>query len=47
MMHRGVKVDPAAIRRVALLTVEGENDAFRGLARLSPRMSFAPTCREA
>jgi poly(3-hydroxybutyrate) depolymerase len=30
MMHRGVKVDPAAIRRVALLTVEGENDDISG-----------------
>ena len=26
MMHRGRRVDPAAIRRVALMTVEGEND---------------------
>lgn len=30
MIHRGVKVDPAAIRRVALLTVEGENDDISG-----------------
>ena len=26
MMHRSRRVDPAAIRRVALMTVEGEND---------------------
>jgi poly(3-hydroxybutyrate) depolymerase len=26
MTHRGRRVDPAAIRRVALMTVEGEND---------------------
>jgi poly(3-hydroxybutyrate) depolymerase len=26
MMHRNFRVDPAAIRRVALMTVEGEND---------------------
>jgi poly(3-hydroxybutyrate) depolymerase len=26
MMHRDRRVDPAAIRRVALMTVEGEND---------------------
>jgi len=26
MTHRGRKVDPSAIRRVALMTVEGEND---------------------
>jgi poly(3-hydroxybutyrate) depolymerase len=30
MTHRGVKVDPAAIRRVALMTVEGENDDISG-----------------
>jgi poly(3-hydroxybutyrate) depolymerase len=30
MTHRGVKVDPSAIRRVALLTVEGENDDISG-----------------
>ena len=30
MMHRGAKVDPAAIRRVALMTVEGENDDISG-----------------
>jgi poly(3-hydroxybutyrate) depolymerase len=26
MMHRDRRVDPAAIKRVALMTVEGEND---------------------
>jgi poly(3-hydroxybutyrate) depolymerase len=30
MTHRGAPVDPAAIRRVALLTVEGENDDISG-----------------
>ncbi|QKV19499.1 polyhydroxyalkanoate depolymerase [Oricola thermophila] len=30
MTHRGEKVDPSAIRRVALLTVEGENDDITG-----------------
>ncbi len=30
MTHRGASIDPAAIRRVALLTVEGENDDISG-----------------
>nr|WP_316651028.1 polyhydroxyalkanoate depolymerase [uncultured Gellertiella sp.] len=30
MMHRSTPVDPSAIRRVALLTVEGENDDISG-----------------
>lgn len=33
MTHRGEPVDPAAIRRVALLTVEGENDDISGLGQ--------------
>jgi poly(3-hydroxybutyrate) depolymerase len=33
MVHRGEKVDPAAIRNVALLTVEGENDDISGLGQ--------------
>ena len=33
MTHRGAPVDPAAIRRVALLTVEGENDDISGLGQ--------------
>jgi poly(3-hydroxybutyrate) depolymerase len=33
MMHRGVRIDPSAIRRVALLTVEGENDDISGLGQ--------------
>jgi poly(3-hydroxybutyrate) depolymerase len=33
MTHRGVPVDPARIRRVALLTVEGENDDISGLGQ--------------
>jgi len=31
--HRGRPVDPAAIRRVALLTIEGENDDITGLGQ--------------
>ena len=30
MRHRGVKVDSSAIRRVALMTIEGENDDISG-----------------
>ncbi|KQQ49062.1 esterase [Rhizobium sp. Leaf311] len=33
MSHRGVPVDPASITRVALLTVEGENDDISGLGQ--------------
>jgi poly(3-hydroxybutyrate) depolymerase len=33
MTHRGVAVDPTAIRKTALLTVEGENDDISGLGQ--------------
>ena len=33
MMHRGTLVEPAAVRNVALLTVEGENDDISGLGQ--------------
>jgi poly(3-hydroxybutyrate) depolymerase len=33
MTHRGIRVDPAKIRRVALLTVEGENDDISGVGQ--------------
>ena len=33
MVHRGEKVDPAAIRSVALFTVEGENDDISGVGQ--------------
>jgi len=33
MTHRGAQVDPACIRRVALLTIEGENDDISGLGQ--------------
>lgn len=32
-MHRGRKVDPSAIDRVALLTIEGENDDISGIGQ--------------
>ncbi|PSJ58049.1 polyhydroxyalkanoate depolymerase [Kumtagia ephedrae] len=33
MTHRGTPVDPSAIRNVALLTVEGENDDISGIGQ--------------
>jgi len=33
MTHRGTPVDPSAIRNVALLTIEGENDDISGLGQ--------------
>ena len=33
MMHRGVKVDPGAITKTALLTVEGQNDDISGIGQ--------------
>ena len=33
MTHRGMPVDPSAIRTVALMTVEGENDDISGLGQ--------------
>ncbi|CAM5494416.1 Poly-beta-hydroxyalkanoate depolymerase OS=Afipia felis OX=1035 GN=NCTC12722_00570 PE=4 SV=1 [Afipia felis] len=33
LMHRGQRVDPSKIRRVALMTVEGENDDISGLGQ--------------
>jgi poly(3-hydroxybutyrate) depolymerase len=33
MAHRGTRVDPSAIRRVALMTVEGEHDDISGVGQ--------------
>jgi poly(3-hydroxybutyrate) depolymerase len=33
MSHRGRKVDPAAVQRIALMTVEGENDDISGVGQ--------------
>jgi poly(3-hydroxybutyrate) depolymerase len=33
MTHRGVRIDPAKIRRVALLTIEGEHDDISGVGQ--------------
>ena len=33
MTHRGIPIDPSKIRRVALMTVEGENDDISGVGQ--------------
>ena len=33
MTHRGIRIDPGKIRRVALMTVEGENDDISGVGQ--------------
>jgi poly(3-hydroxybutyrate) depolymerase len=33
MTHRGRPIDPSAIKRVALMTVEGENDDISGVGQ--------------
>jgi poly(3-hydroxybutyrate) depolymerase len=42
MTHRGRKVDPAAISRVALLTVEGENDDISSVGQTAPAHTLCP-----
>ena len=36
MTHRGRKIDPSAIRRTALMTVEGENDDISSVGQTEP-----------
>ena len=50
MMHRGERVDPGAIRRVALFTVEGENDDISGVGQTEAAQDICtgiPTDRRA
>ncbi|HVY19293.1 MAG TPA: polyhydroxyalkanoate depolymerase [Bauldia sp.] len=42
MIHRNEKVDPAAITKVALLTVEGENDDISGLGQTRAAQTITP-----
>lgn len=42
MMHRGKRVDTAAIRNVALLTVEGENDDISGVGQTKAAQTISP-----
>ena len=45
MTHRGVRIDPAQIRRVALLTVEARTTTFPAWVRPRRRISSASTSR--
>ncbi|MHA1523443.1 MAG: polyhydroxyalkanoate depolymerase, partial [Alphaproteobacteria bacterium] len=40
--HRGKKVDPAKIKRVALMTVEGEHDDISGLGQTEATHGLCP-----
>jgi poly(3-hydroxybutyrate) depolymerase len=42
MTHRGVLVDPGKIRRVALMTVEGEHDDISGVGQTSAAHRLCP-----
>jgi poly(3-hydroxybutyrate) depolymerase len=42
MRHRGEPVDPSAIRRVALMTVEGEKDDISGLGQTEAAHTLSP-----
>ena len=42
MTHRGRPVDPSKIRRVALMTVEGENDDISGLGQTEATHALCP-----
>lgn len=42
MMHRGVKVDPTAIKDVALLAVEGERDDISGIGQTKAALKITP-----
>jgi poly(3-hydroxybutyrate) depolymerase len=42
MTHRGKPVDPSKIRRVALMTVEGENDDISGLGQTEATHALCP-----
>jgi poly(3-hydroxybutyrate) depolymerase len=41
MMHRGTRVDPAAIRDTALLAIEGERDDISGLGQTKAALDIA------
>ena len=41
MMHRGVRVDPAAIHDIALLAIEGERDDISGLGQTKAALKIA------
>ncbi len=47
MTCRGVKVDTAAIRRCAILAVEGENDDISGVGQTKAALDMTPNLPEA
>jgi poly(3-hydroxybutyrate) depolymerase len=46
LMHRGERVDPTAIRNVALLTVEGENDDISGVGQTQAAQTICTSIPE-
>ncbi len=42
MMHRGRRIDPSKIRRVALMTVEGEHDDISGVGQTEATHKLCP-----
>jgi poly(3-hydroxybutyrate) depolymerase len=47
MMHRSAKVDTSAIRNVALLTIEGENDDISGVGQTKAAQTICPNIPDA
>lgn len=47
MMHRGRRVDPAALRDVALLAIEGERDDISGLGQTKAALGLATALPDA
>jgi poly(3-hydroxybutyrate) depolymerase len=47
MTHRGVPVNPSAIRRVALMTVEGERDDISGVGQTEAAHALCPNIPDA
>jgi poly(3-hydroxybutyrate) depolymerase len=47
MMHRGVRVDPAAITKVGLLAIEGERDDISGLGQTKAALEIATNLSDA
>jgi poly(3-hydroxybutyrate) depolymerase len=41
MMHRGKRVDPAAIADIALLAIEGERDDISGIGQTKSALTIA------
>ena len=47
MMHRNKPVDPSAIRRTALMTIEGENDDISGVGQTEAAHTLTPNIPDA